>query len=35
MQMHHHTGSGTAKLNVLDQQRGTTEMLLIESRGTM
>ena len=33
--MHHHTGSGTVKLNVLDQQRGTTEILLIESRGTM
>ena len=33
--MHHHTGSGTVKLNVLDQQRGTTEMLLIESGGTM
>ena len=33
--MHHLTGSGTVKLNVLDQQRGTTEMLLIESRGTM
>lgn len=33
--MHHHAGSGTVKLNVLDQQRGTTEISLVESRGTM
>lgn len=33
--MHYYTVSETVKLYVLDQQRGTTEILLVESRGTM